>query len=162
MKHVHKKDEAVTYKRSRLNGLVGLTSLIAVLFTIFFITRGETPYMSELAFTETSTLGVDAGSVIPASGHSEVAIDWCAVAYNHGCVIRHQHQQLLTLLLPLVVVGAGTLNDDCPAACTSCGCPGYASCSPYGDVTCTTSTSAAGPGVSILQLHVLMVHMITL
>jgi hypothetical protein len=86
--------------------------------------------------------GGDAGGTDP-GGETDNGggIDWCAIAWNpwvcgggptptptpSGC-------------------GAGTLNDTCPPPCTTCGCPGYGPCSPYGGVTCTTSTSAAGPG----------------
>lgn len=43
-----------------------------ILSGAFFLTRGNTPYTSELAFTEQSILGKHAGSVIPASCESGI------------------------------------------------------------------------------------------
>jgi hypothetical protein len=59
---------------------VGLVSIAMV--AVFFVTRGVTPHTSELAFTEHSTLGKDAGSVIPASCNSNPPTDH----FNGDCV----------------------------------------------------------------------------
>jgi hypothetical protein len=48
-------------------GLFGATVLLLVFFVSFSITKGFSPYTSELSFIEHSVLGQDAGSVIPAS-----------------------------------------------------------------------------------------------
>lgn len=49
---------------------VGVFIVLFALVSVFFITRGATPFSSELAYIEHSILGKDAGSVVPASCNS--------------------------------------------------------------------------------------------
>lgn len=54
-------------KKPYFLSLLFITIISLSLTSLFFMTRGETPYTSELSFIEHSTLGIQAGSVIPAS-----------------------------------------------------------------------------------------------
>ncbi len=49
---------------------LGIFIFLFAIVSIFFITRGVTPFSSELAYIEHSILGKDAGSVVPASCNS--------------------------------------------------------------------------------------------
>ena len=65
MKHIHKKIHQQVVKNKKAITLFGGLLLIPlVLYGIFFITRGTDPHISELAFTEHSVLGKNAGSEI--------------------------------------------------------------------------------------------------
>ena len=52
---------------------ISISGVVACAFLLagaFFVTKGSRPYASELAIIEHSTLGISAGSVLPASGES--------------------------------------------------------------------------------------------
>jgi hypothetical protein len=49
------------------SGSLGVLFLLVALISTFLITRGVVPLTSELSYTEHSSLGKDAGSVVPAS-----------------------------------------------------------------------------------------------
>ncbi len=75
MKYTHKKIHNLLRSHRSLFSVTGIFLFFTILiFGLFFITKGGNPYVSELAFIEHSTLGKEAGSVIPAS---------CESAYNH-------------------------------------------------------------------------------
>lgn len=71
MTHTHKKI-IHRLKKNKLHFITStaLISTVLLVSGIFFTTRGNSPHTSELAFTEHSTLGTNAGSVIPASCES--------------------------------------------------------------------------------------------
>ncbi len=70
---MHKKiHQQVVKNKKAITLFSGLLLIPLVLSAIFFITRGTDPHISELAFTEHSVLGKNAGSVIPASCESGV------------------------------------------------------------------------------------------
>ncbi len=53
--------------RKRNKSKLGVFLFLFSFFLLFFVTKGITPYSSELNYLERSTLGVDSGSVVPAS-----------------------------------------------------------------------------------------------
>ena len=69
MKHLHTKiKHHVREKKNRyLIGMFSIFLIFATLSSVFFFTKGSDPHTSELAFTERSSLGNGAGSVVPAS-----------------------------------------------------------------------------------------------
>ena len=73
MTHSYKKIfHNFTNARAHFITFTSLMCAALILSGAFFLTRGNTPYTSELAFTEQSILGKHAGSVIPASCESGV------------------------------------------------------------------------------------------
>ncbi len=72
MIHLNKKFRHYMMKnRAYFITLTSLVCAVVILSGTFLLTRGATPHISELAFTEQSILGKQAGSVIPASCESE-------------------------------------------------------------------------------------------
>lgn len=57
----------MTKKTKKHSDLLGALVFLFVIIGLFFVARGETPYLSELAYIEHSILGQGAGSVVPAS-----------------------------------------------------------------------------------------------
>jgi hypothetical protein len=64
--------------RPKYATIFSLVFAVAFLSGVFFYTKGSSPATSELSFVEHSSLGTDAGSVIPAS---------CEGGISHGAVI---------------------------------------------------------------------------
>lgn len=69
MKHLHTKirHHVREKKNHYIASLVSLVLFFVVVGSAFFFTKSSDPHVSELAFTEHSTLGNSAGSVVPAS-----------------------------------------------------------------------------------------------
>ena len=73
VKHIHKHVSSHKKTYTPLFSFIALSTI--GLFVVFFLTRGAMPHTSELAFTEHSILGRNAGSVIPASCNSSPPTD---------------------------------------------------------------------------------------
>ena len=116
------------YKRSYAKLFAALGLSLTVLAIAFFITRGADPHVSELAFTEHSTLGQKAGSVIPAS---------CESGYPHHrgeCCIFPNTWTGSECVSPSPISGctdpaAGNYN---PSATVNNGSCTYSPCYPWG------------------------------
>jgi hypothetical protein len=161
-KHVHH------YKKQYLASVVGFVSACLVLITLFAVTRGSHPQVSELAFVEHSTLGKEAGSIVPASCESGVdhgvtqtcwdnsvisacstcpAAPSCPTGYSgtYPNCVAPSCPAGYTGTYPNCVAptpsgcGAGTLNDTC--ACPAGYTGTYPNCvAPAPGQTCTTTT----------------------
>lgn len=129
MKHLHKKlSLKKIFTKGVLLSLLTILSPVIILGAAFFVTKEITPHASELAFTEYSSLGKSAGSVIPAS---------CESGEDHGATV-------------------GCWNGTTISACSSCPeepakCVGYSNsysvgCPPYysGDSIQTDNYTCAG------------------
>jgi hypothetical protein len=111
-----------------------------VVAILFFVARGETPYSSELAYIEHSTLGRDAGSVVPAScdSNNPYASTYDFIGRDDALHTAHSGSHF---------------NGDCTTPCPS----GSGSYDPYYDPTAsscsttTTTTTQVCPDGSIIS-----------
>lgn len=143
MKHTYFSHHISTYNkltRKHLS-LLSIVLLLTILIVLFFITRGGAPYSSELGYIEHSTLGKNAGSVVPASCDS--ATPWTSPTLAGGTAGSHFYGDCTTPCPS----GVGTYDpyfDPSHAAC-----PAAASCAAYnGSIVAGACTFNVNVGIT--------------